>query len=94
MCYWNDDASSLTQLSGRLRLEPSPLLECYVRRKDRRRIRESRYKMTEKVKKMRKAARRKRTGLDDKHVQSEGVMYASGVFDHDAPGPSKRSKTN
>ena len=51
--------------------------------------------MSEKGKKQRRAARRKRKGFEDKHKEKEGVMYASGAFDLDdggAPGPSKRAR--
>ena len=42
---------------------------------------------------LRRAARRKRKGLDDKRTQKEGVMYTPGAFDCDLPGPSKRART-
>ena len=41
---------------------------------------------------LRRAARRKRKGFDDRHQQREGVMYSSGAFGDDMPGPSKRAK--
>ena len=55
--------------------------------------RRSQYKMNEKGKKLRRAARRKRKGFEDKHKE-KGVMYASGVLDlddGDAPGPSMQA---
>ena len=43
--------------------------------------------------KLRRLARRRRKGLDDRHEQGEGVMYAAGTFDAGQPGPSKRPRS-
>ena len=91
ICSFNDGASSLASIATRLQLDPSPLSQHYLKKKDLRRIRDSKYKMSETGKKHRRAARR-RKGLDDKHKEKEGVMYASGAFDLDAPGPSKHAR--
>ena len=52
VCYWNDGGSSLIELSNSLGLEPTPLSKEYMKRKDRKRVRDSRYKMSEEAKKL------------------------------------------
>ena len=85
--YWhfNDGASSLVTVAERLELNRVPS-------KDASRIQKSKYKNSYRVKYLRRAARRKRKGFQDKPRQSEGVMYASGAFGDDTPGPSKCAK--
>ena len=92
VCCFNDGAISLASISRRLGLGTTPLSEHFLLEKDISRIQKSKYKSGEDGKKLRRLARRKRKGLDDKVQQSEGVMYAPGAFDADAPGPSKRTK--
>ena len=91
-CF-NDGASSLHAITDDLHLQPSPFCKNFLRSKDMRRIKHSEYKESAKGKELRRAARRKRKGLDDKRTQQEGVMYAPGAFDCDLPGPSKRART-
>ena len=57
--------------------------------KDKHRITKSQYKATDEAKRLRKRARRKRKGLEDKHHEKEGPMYAPGGFDAGEPGLSK-----
>ena len=95
VCSFNDGASSLATVATRLELDPSPLSQHFLKKKDLKRIKDSKYKTSEKGKKQRRAARRKRKGFEDKHKEKEGIMYASGAFDlddGDAPGPSKRAR--
>ena len=55
-------------------------------------MKKARYKASEVAKLLRKKARRRRKGLQDKDQQVEGVMYAAGAFDAPSdpshPGPS------
>ena len=93
VCCFNDGSSSLTAISDRLQLTPSPLSKSFLRKKDLKRLKKSEYNMSEGGKKLRRLARRKRKGLDDHHQQREGVVYAAGAFDSGEPGSSKGSKT-
>ena len=88
-----DGSSSLAAVSSRLGLESSPLSKQFLKRKDIKRIKKSKYKSSECAMKLRRLARRKRKGLDDKTKSKEGVVYAAGAFGGDGPGPSKRAKT-
>ena len=49
---------------------------------------------TNPLKKLRRRARAKRKGFEDKNLETEGEMYSSGAFDipDTQPGPSKRQK--
>ena len=94
VCSFNDGVSSLSSLSSQLELEPTPFCTGFLKEKDKRRVKTSVYKNTDEAQKNRRAARRRRKGLDDKHTQREGVTYSSGASVGDEPGPSKRSKTN
>ena len=93
VCFFNDGANWLASVAQHLGLESTPLSIHYLLDKDIKRIEKTRYKTSEEGKRLRRAARRKRKGLDDKSVQSEDVMYASGAFDAGEPGPSKRLKS-
>ena len=95
VCCFNDGASSLAAVSNRLQLAPTPLSKTYLKGKDIKRLRESQYKDSEDAKKLSRLARRKRKGLDDRHQQREGIVYAAGAFDADDgdPGPSKRTRS-
>ena len=94
VCIFNDGASSLSALSDCLGLHPTNLARAHLKKKDKKRLAESEYKSIEGAKKLRRFARRKRKGLDDKHHEREGVVYAPGAFDtgDTGPGPSKRAK--
>ena len=77
----------------RLELNPTTMCTHFLNCKDAKRIQKSKYKNSVRAKYLRRRARRKRKGFDDKHKQNEGVMYASCVFGgDDTPGPSKRPK--
>ena len=91
-CF-NDGAISLASVSRQLGLETSPLCKHYLLEKDLKRVQKSKYKSSEGGKKLRRLARRKRKGLQDKTEQSEDVMNAAGAFDTGDPGPSKRPRT-
>ena len=90
MCCFNDGASSITDT---LHLNPTALSKAFLKRKDIKRLGSSEYKSTDEAKKLRRIARRRRKGLDDRHKQGEGVMYAAGAFDAGQPGPSKRPRS-
>ena len=92
VCNFNDGASSLIRVAERLELEPTPLCKDFLQAKDIKRIEKSKYKNSDRAKYLRRAARRKRKGFDDRHQQREGVMYSSGAFGDDVPGPSKRAR--
>ena len=92
VCRFNDVTLSLQSIAHRLELETSPFCGQVLRRKDKRRVQGSQYKATEAAKKLRKRARRKRKGLQDKEHEKEGPMYAPGAFDNEQPGPSKRPR--
>ena len=72
------------------KLETSTFCDHTPTQKDKQCISNSRYKCTEAAKRLRKRARRKRKGLDDRHQEREGPMYILGGFDSGEPGPSKR----
>ena len=92
VCHFNDGASSLYDISKRLVLEPSPICKVQFQQKDLQRIEKADYKASEHCKHLRKAARAKRKGYEDKNQEEDGIMYSSGAFDvtdlH--VGPSKR----
>ena len=90
-CF-NDGVISLTSVGHHLGLESTPLCEHFLLDKDIKRIEKSKYKASEEGKRLRRAARRKRKGLDDKCAQSEDIMYAPGALDAGEPRPSKRCK--
>ena len=90
VCRFNDGALSLRSIAHRLQLETSTFCDHTLTQKDKQRISNSRYKCTEAAKRLRKRARRKRKGLDDRHQEREGPMYIPGGFDSGEPGPSKR----
>ena len=92
VCCFNDGSSSLAAISDRLLLSPSLLSKSFLKKKDLKRVKKSEYEVSEGAKKVRRLARRKRKGYDDRNQQREGVVYAAGEFDSGEPGPSKRSK--
>lgn len=93
VCSFNDGASSLVRVVKRLELNPTAMCTHFLNYKDTKRIQKSKYKNSVRAKYLRRRARRKRKGFDDKHRQNEGVMYASGAFGgDDTPGPSKCPK--
>ena len=53
-------------IASRLGLELSPFCKHHLKRKDAQRIQGSKYKSIRRAKKLRRASRRKRKGLDDK----------------------------
>ena len=89
VCCFNDGASSLAALTDTLHLNPTALPKAFLKRKDIKRLGSSEYKATDEAKKLRRLARRRRKGQDDRHEQGEGVMYAAGAFDAGQPGPSR-----
>ena len=78
---FNDGACSLISLSKRMELNVSPFCRRLLRRRDRLRIYKSRYKASPHGKALRKRARKKRKGLEDKDKDKEGPMYVPGGFD-------------
>ena len=95
VCSFNDGASSLTAIASRLGVQSTPLSQHHLRKKDYKRLSRSKYGKSEEAKKHRRAARKKRKGLEDKTKQKEGIVYAAGAFGaDDNPGPSKRTRTN
>ena len=66
VCSFNDGATSLSTIASRLGLEPSPFCEHHLKRKDAQRIQGSKYKSSQRAKKLRRVSMRKRKGLDDK----------------------------
>ena len=72
---FNEGPLSLQSIARRLDHETSPLCGQVLWRKDKRHIQGSQYKATEAATKLRKRARRKRKGLQDK----EGLIYAPGA---------------
>ena len=80
------------KVAERLELDLTPLCKHFLQAKDIKRIEKSKYKNSDRAKYLRRAARRKRKGFDDRHQQQEGVMYSSGAFGNDVPGPSKRAR--
>ena len=93
VCCFNDGASSLAAITDTLHLNPTALSKAFLKRKDIKRLGSSEYKTTDEAKKLRRLARRRRKGLDDRHEQGEGVVYAAGAFDAGQPGPSKRPRS-
>ena len=89
VCNFNDGASSLVSVTESLNLKSTSLCTHFLNSKDVKRIQKSKYKNTERAKYLRRAARRKRKGFDDKHQQKEGVICA---FGDNTPGPSKHTK--
>ena len=96
VCRFNDGATSLYDISKRLELEPSPTCKVLLQQKDLQRIERADYKSSEHYKTLRKTARAKRKGFEDKNLEEEGTMYSSGAFDIPdlQPGPSKRQKSD
>ena len=94
VCRFNDGATSLYDISKRLDLDPSYLCKLSLQQKDLQRIEKADYKSSEHYKKLRRRARAKRKGFEDKNLETEGEMYSSGAFDIPdlQPGPSKRQK--
>ena len=72
-CF-NDGASSLARLPQLLDLMPTPVCVQFLSKKDKKRLRESKYKMSENAKKRHRACRRKRKGLEDKNKAKEGEI--------------------
>ncbi|CAI8031462.1 hypothetical protein GBAR_LOCUS17853, partial [Geodia barretti] len=71
-----------TASKKKLSVSPHLLLalsKAFLKRKDIKRLGSSEYKSTDEAKKLRRIARRRRKGLDDRHKQGEGVMYAAGA---------------
>ena len=96
VCKFNDGASSLYDISKHLGLELSPTCEILLQLKDLQRTEKADYKASEHYKHLRKTARAKRKGYEDKNQEEEGVMYSSGAFNIPdlQPGPSKTKMTN
>ena len=94
VCRFNDGASSLYDVSRRLQLEPSPMCKVQLQLKDLQRVEKADYKASGHYKHLRKTARAKRKGYEDKNQEEEGVMYSSGAFDipESQAGPSKKKK--
>jgi hypothetical protein len=64
-----------------------------LRKRDRLRVQKSKYKSSERGKALRRRARKKRKGNEDRNKEMEGPVYVPGGFDCD-PGPSKRARTS
>ena len=88
---YNDGSRSLSDLVDLLKLEPTQSTRGFLCKKDLKRVKEASYKMGLRARKLRRAHRRKRKGLDDKHAAHEGDMYVPGGFDAGEPAP-KRAK--
>ena len=71
VCCFNDGASSLAAITDTLHLNPTALSKAFLKRKDIKRLGSSEYN---EAKKLRRLARRRRKGLDDRHEQGEGVV--------------------
>ena len=56
-------------------------------------MQKSKYKLSEHGKALRRRARKKRKGIEDRNKEMEGPVYVPGGFDCD-PGPSKRARTS
>ena len=94
VCNWNDGATSLYSISKGLGLQPSERCLFLLQEKDVRRVQKSKYKDSGHYKAMRRTARAKRKGFEDKYQDEEGILYSAGGFDVDGstPGPSKRPR--
>ena len=88
---FNDGACTLLSLSQRCELTSSHFSRHLFRKRDRLRVLKSKYKTSEHGKAIRKRARKRRKGFEDRDKEREGPMYVPGGFD-DVPGPSTTSK--
>ena len=86
VCTFNDGISSLATVSKKLKLNPTPLCESSLKRRDKKRLKCAVYKDSDKAKKQRRVARRIKKGLQDKSARKEGISYAPGAFDCEVEG--------
>ena len=75
VCRFNDDACALLSLLKKLQLTSSRFCKYTFKRKDLLRIQKAKYKCNERGRILRKKARRKRKGLEDRDKEKEGPMY-------------------
>ena len=81
VCIFNDGVTSLSKFSEKLKLDPTPFCNSFLKHKDQQRIKSAVHRDKEATKKQRRIVQRKRKGLQDEHAWKEGVMYASGAFE-------------
>ena len=82
MCF-NDGSASLANVCDTMKIPLSKYRRRYLKKKDRARVRRSVLKCSTKGKAVRRAARRRRKGYEDKKKESEGLMYSTGAFDNE-----------
>ena len=80
MCF-NDGSASLANVCDIMKIPLSKYRRRYLKKKGRARVRRSVLKCSTKGKAVRRAARRRRKGYEDK--KSEGLMYSTGAFDNE-----------
>ncbi len=77
---FNSGKQSLTQVMDRVGVEAGPLCVSHFAAQDKARIKKSQYDATTQTKKRRKYRRRAKKGVEETHLDEEGVTYDAGGF--------------
>ena len=80
VCQWNDGLSSFQTVSDKLGVTITSSSVTHFQKYGANCVKQARYRVTDRAKKLRKRARRIRKGLNDANKRREGEMYSAGSF--------------
>ena len=72
---WNDGSGSLGAIAEKLQLPSTVQQKQHFHKKEKKKISHSVYKSSERSRKLRRLARKKRKGFEDRGIQKEGVPF-------------------